>query len=186
MKRQLAVKWEGDAAAKCPQRLSNENSAPFVGGLPQPQASLATLGIGGKAGCRGLSIFWPSFLPSLSLSLSLLPFISLEIHGRWSFCPTVPDDELSRSSARSTAQIAALTSFSVVLEAAAKAEHTRRLLRRIREGRREGRRGVEGAQRRDSRQTAKIKLEALARSPASIAVSRVGGLPSSPRPSSID
>ena len=69
------------------QRVSNENSAPSVGGLPAR---------GSSEPCRGLSIFWPSFVPSLARSLS--SFIRLEIHGRWSFCPTVPDDELSRSS----------------------------------------------------------------------------------------
>ena len=45
------------------QRVSNENSAPSVGGLPAR---------GSSEPCRGLSIFWPSFVPSLARSLALL------------------------------------------------------------------------------------------------------------------
>ena len=69
------------------QRVSNENSAPSVGGLPAR---------GSSEPCRGLPLHFLAFL--LSFARSLSSFISLEIHGRWSFCPTVPDDELSRSS----------------------------------------------------------------------------------------
>ena len=109
MKRQLAVKWrvkaqrregrEGggrDAAAKCHAAVAASEQRKFCSlcgwsasqrlkrALPRPASPFFGL---------------PSFLRSLARSLS--SFISLEIHGRWSFCPTVPDDELSRSSSSS-------------------------------------------------------------------------------------
>ena len=101
MKRQLAVKWrvkaqrrEGrDAAAKCHAAVAASEQRKFCSlcGWPASQRLKRALP-------RPASPFFglPSFLRSPARSPS--SFISLEIHGRWSFCPTVPDDELSRSS----------------------------------------------------------------------------------------